>query len=95
MKSPFRGSGHFTFSVDRVVACALLPEVRSATVYVSPKLRVTATRRFQSLRAPAVDLVVTVGKPNYKQRAFLKRQKAATRFPIATPQVAHWPKKRQ
>ena len=92
--SPCKGRGHFEFSVDRAVACALEPDVRSATVYRSPTLRVTATRRFRRLSGKSVDLVLTIGKPNYAQRKFVAQcQRAKVRFPIEKPQLRFWKRK--
>lgn len=81
--------------IERAVQCVLHKDVRSATVYVTPHWRVTATRRFRSLRGVSTDLVVTVGKPNYRQRKFIAAcKKAGEPFPVKKPQLVLWPKRK-
>lgn len=79
-------------AVEKAVRAALLPLVRSATVYTSPSERVTATRPHRR-NGRSTTLVVTIGKPNYKGRLFVAQcRKAGVRFPIAKAQLQLWPK---
>lgn len=52
---------------------------RTVTVYLSPTLTVRASRVRRRGKLPSmrrrVDLVVTIGKPNYNARAFIRRMK--------------------
>ena len=83
-------------AIERAVSAALVPEVRSATVYRSPIDRVTATRQHRRTEGRSTTVVVTIGKPNYKQRIFVKQcKKAGVRFPITKVQLTYWPKKRR
>lgn len=83
-------------AIERAVGAALVPEVRSATVYHSPTNRVTATRQHRRTEGRSTTIIVTIGKPNFKQRAFVKKCKQAkVRFPIAAVQLTYWPKKRR
>lgn len=78
--------------IERATQAALASEVRSATVYVSPTFRVTATRPHRGTkRDRSTTLVVTIGKPNYRQRLFVRLcQKAKVAFPIRKPQLTFW-----
>lgn len=68
-----------------------LPDHRKSTHYVSPKLVVKLTRRSKhDKRARQEVFVLTVGAPNFAERAHLKADKKMV-FRWA---VAPWPKKR-
>lgn len=82
--------------IETAVRLALHKDVRSVTIYQSPQQRITATRRFRSLRVQSVDLIVTVGKPNYRQRKFIAAcKKAGEPFPIKKPQLRLWPARKK
>lgn len=70
--------------------------VRRATVYVGPELTVKATRqRRPAKRSRGETLLVTVGKPNYREREFIKAcRKANEPFPVKRVQLQHFPAKR-
>ena len=72
-----------------------LSGLKSATKYVSPKLRVKITRRFK----PAInktDYTLTVGRPNYAEKIFIKKcQKAGEPFPVKKVQLKFYPKKKK
>ena len=70
--------------------------VRRATVYLSSDLVVKFSRlRPRSLRDRSETLVFTVGKPNYRERLFVKMcVKAGEPFPVKKVQLTPWPKKR-
>lgn len=69
-------------------------KVKSATAYQSPQLVVTATRRCKSdARACRIEMVLTIGKPNYRGRAFVKAcLKAGEPFPVKKVQLRWMPK---
>jgi hypothetical protein len=73
------------------------PDVRRATIFVSPKLTAKATRqRKYDRRAKAETFLVTVGVPNYLERAFIKLlKKAKEPFPVKKVQIKFWPKKKK
>ena len=66
--------------------------VRQAVKYLSPSLVVTATRRHRPRRhARTIEVVVTVGAPNVRARAFIADARAAGEpFPIKNIQLRHW-----
>ena len=58
------------------------PELRSVTRVLSAKRMVRATRRKTS-RGNKMDIVVTIGPPNYAERAAIKKAtKNGASFPI-------------
>ena len=65
------------------------PDVYRATAYISDKLVAKATRRHKSdKRDRLVEMVLTVGKPNYAERQFIKKCKAAGEpLPLKRPQL--------
>lgn len=71
---------------------ALSPSVRKATAYVSPTFVITATRRHKpDGRAKSVELVVKIGKPNFRERQFIALcKKAGMAFPLRQIQLKHW-----
>ena len=64
-----------------------------ATAYISPKMTVKAHRRGKiNKRSRSVEMVFTVGAPNYEEREFIKKcKKAGEPFPVKKIQVK-WPK---
>ena len=69
-------------SIVGVIEAALLPDARGAVEFLSQTQIVRATKRLAD--RSKVELVVTLGKPNYAERAVIKRHKKAggLRFPI-------------
>ena len=61
-------------------------DIYKATKYLSPTLTIKATRkRYKGkvLKGKAIDIVFTVGKPNYEEREFIKRRKIIKEpFPV-------------
>lgn len=56
-----------------------------ATKYLSDKLTIKATRKRYNgkiLKGHAVDIVFTVGKPNYEEREVIKRAKKRNETPV-------------
>lgn len=82
-------SKELPFSVlGEVVFEALDKTVKTATKYVSPNMTIKATRRQQSRKA--IEVVVTIGKPNYAERQFIKAcKKAGEPFPVKKIQLKY------
>jgi hypothetical protein len=74
--------------VGRVVEMVLLKiGVRKATRYMSPEYVVKATRRMYAGKlygkSRTIEIVVTIGKPNYEEREFIKKcKKVGEPFPV-------------
>lgn len=75
-------------STDQAIAKAtralLASGARRALLFVNAKETVSVSRRVYRIRgrkphfgARGIDLVVTIGKPNYQSRAFLKKCRVA------------------
>ena len=67
---------------------------KRATKYVSPTLVYKATARHRLRRgARTVEMVVTIGKPNYAESRFIAvAKKAGEPFPVKKVQVKAWRK---
>ena len=74
------------------VVKAVLEGSRKATRYVSPMTVVKATARHRPrMRSRTVEIVVTIGRPNYAERAFIRQaKKAGEPFPVRKIQVKPW-----
>lgn len=69
--------------------------VKKAVKYVNSKLIVRATRRGKSKKGQNIDLVLTIGKPNYLEREYIKLlQEAKEPFPVKKVQLKFYPKKK-
>lgn len=76
--------------VRNVVLSLLGNDVRRATKYVSPTMVIRASRRLdfkKKDRMPDkrenISIVITIGKPNYLERDFIKDcKKAGEKFPV-------------
>lgn len=70
--------------------------MRRATAYLSPRLVVKATRqRPYDRRYGGETFVVTIGAPNYRERAWIKLAKAGREpFPVWRILLTAWPKRR-
>lgn len=66
---------------------------KTATVFLSPKRVVKATRRFKKDRRERhAEYIVSVGTPNYAERQFIKDCIAAgERFPVRKVQLKAFP----
>lgn len=73
------------------------PKIRQAVKYVSEKMVVTATRRHKPRgRMSRVEVVVTIGAPNYKARQYIKAcKKAGEPLPVKNVQIRMYPKPRK
>mgnify|MGYP000252196558 CR=1 FL=1 len=66
---------------------------KKATKYFSPTEVLKATKRGNYKRSKTVEILFTVGKPNYSERLFIKAcKKAGEPFPIKKVQIK-WPAK--
>lgn len=87
-------------AVGRVVEVLLDGVAYKATKYLSTKLVVNATRKLYDGKIPpknfsSIDIVLTIGKPNYDQREFIKDcLKAKEPFPIKGVILKFPPEKR-
>lgn len=70
--------------------------LRRATIYVAPDLTVKASRqRRHDGRDRAATYLVTIGKPNFAERRFIKKAlQAHEPFPIKKVQLQYWPTKK-
>ena len=67
---------------------------KRTTKYVSEKLVIKATRRGKYRKNGNVEIVLTIGRPNYIERKFIKCcKKAGEKFPIKKIQLKPYPKK--
>ena len=76
-------------NVGLVVGTAIKTGAYRATKYISPKMTVKATRRHKlDKRAPIQEFVITIGKPNYLERLFIKLlKKSGEPFPVRKIQL--------
>jgi hypothetical protein len=83
--------------VSRAVEDLLRSGARTAVRYVSDRAVVRATHRHRpTRRARTVELVLTIGQPNAREREFIRRcRKAGEPLPVRKTQLRHWPKKRK
>jgi 2-keto-4-pentenoate hydratase len=82
--------------VGKVVEALIEAEAIKAVKYVSIDLTIKATRRVygrkMSLSKLPFEIVLTIGKPNYAERQFIRDCKIAGEpFPVKKIQL--WPKK--
>jgi hypothetical protein len=70
----------------------VLGGAKRATRFLAPDLVVKATGRFAHRNGRrSIDMVVTVGKPNYAERGFVRAcKKASEPFPIKNVQLKEW-----
>ena len=82
-------------SIARAVEAALAPGVRKATVYLSEDTVVKATRRHRGAKnSRTTELILTLGRPNYEERAFIKTcKKAGEPLPVRKVQLKFFPKR--
>lgn len=85
--------------ISTVVGIAANNSVIRATKYVSPKVVVRAVRKRYGKRINKrgnVEIILTIGRPNYIEREFVKLcQKAKVPFPVREVQIKLYsPKKR-
>lgn len=75
----------FNRIVGRIISQMILAngKIRSISHFFSPKERIkVCARKYKFRRKPSVkDLIVTIGKPNYRERILIKR--SVVRYPFA------------
>jgi hypothetical protein len=69
---------------------------KKATQYISPTEVAKATRRGKARKSDrTVEMVFTIGKPNFEEREFIKKcKKAGEPFPVKKIQVKFYNKSR-
>lgn len=82
--------GDVVSMLDGIGACM-------ATRYLDTNLIVRVTRRGKhDRRDRAFEFVLTIGKPNFRERAFIKQcKKAGEKFPLKKIQLKYPPKKKK
>lgn len=82
--------------VSQVVSALVSTGAHRAVKIVSPSFVVRATRKLVQGKVPRrgnIEAVLTIGRPNYRERKFIKLcQKAGEPFPVRKVQVKHPPK---
>lgn len=85
-------------TIDRVVDALLATDAHKATKFVSEKHVVRATRRLfggKILKRGSIDIVLTIGPPNYAERQFIKQlRKVGEPLPLKKIQLKFPPMKR-
>jgi len=74
--------------IGKVLDLVLFHDMKQAVKFIATDHVLKATRRGKDNRANHIEILVTVGKPNFKERAFIKDcKKAGEPFPIKKIQV--------
>jgi hypothetical protein len=74
--------------MGKVMDLVLFSGMKHAVKFIQPDHVLKATRRGKDNRANHIEILVTVGKPNFRERAFIKAcKKAGEPFPIKKIQV--------
>lgn len=84
--------------VTRIVEALLICDAHRATKYVNPKHIVRATRKLTGgkidRRERNIEIVLTIGRPNYRERKFIKDcKKSGVKFPVRGVQM-QYPRRR-
>lgn len=70
-------------------------DIKKATLYLSRKLTIKLTRQRRDRRSDHHTYLLTVGAPNYRERAFIEAALTAGEpFPVKKIQLQHYPVKR-
>lgn len=65
---------------------------RTATVYFDEDTIVRATSRFKPRRGQNTDIILTIGRPNFVERRFIRLcKKDGEPLPVRKVQVKWWP----
>ena len=84
-------------AIREVTKEILINGAYKATKYLSDKLTVKATRKLfrgKVSKGKAVDIVLTIGPPNYEERGTIKRAKKTGKAPVETT-IKYPPKARR
>lgn len=79
-------------AITSVVDCVLRFDAQKATKYLAPNSIVRCTRVSYGKKKPRkdqnVELVLTIGRPNYLEQEFIKKcKKAGEPFPVKKVQI--------
>lgn len=79
-------------AVTQVIETLMRVDAKRAAKFISPTLVVRATRRHRK----ASEFVLKIGKPNYRERDFVKAcKKAGEKFPVKKVHIQFYPKKKK
>lgn len=80
---------HLERSLPKLFSAVLTDGIRKATKFIAPNLVVKATRRHKpDKRERLKEIVVTIGRPNYAEREFIRScRKAGEPFPVRKLQL--------
>lgn len=85
--------------VGNLVLTVCKAKAHKAINYISPKEVIRATRRLERGKITAhgnVDITLTIGRPNYVERKFIKLcLQAGEKFPLQKVQLKYPPKRRK
>jgi hypothetical protein len=83
-------------SIAKAVEAVFLDGVRRAVVFQHPNLTIVATRRHKGRKGERItEILLTIGKPNFRNRKFVKDYlKAGEPFPVRKVQLQFWPEKK-
>jgi hypothetical protein len=87
-------------SASAVIATLIESGAKTATTYISEKLTIRASRKTYKGKLPpknskSIEVVLTIGAPNFEAREFIKMcKKAGESFPIKKIQLKYVPEKR-
>lgn len=85
-------------AVGKLITDLLASDARTAVKYVAPDRIIKATRRLgrPSKRASREELVVTIGRPGYRERLFVTAcQRAGEPFPVKKTQFKPFPPRKR
>ena len=84
-------------AAEAVVSSLIVTRMRKATKFIGPNLVIKLTRqRVPSKRNRGETFVLTIGKPNFDERKFLKDcKKAGEPVPVKKVQLRDFPKRRK
>lgn len=84
-------------AAEAVVSSLLVTRMRRATKFIGPNMVVKLTRQRKPGRgARGETFLLTVGRPNYAERRFVKLcRKAGESFPVRKVVLQDFPKKRK
>jgi len=87
-------------SIKEIVGTLIWTGAHKATKYFSDKQIVRATRKVFggriNKRDRSIEIILTIGHPNYAERKFIKQCKMANvKFPIKKIQLKYFPKKKK
>ena len=84
-------------AAEAVMSSLIVTRMRKATKFIGPNLVIKLTRqRRPNKRSHSESFILTVGKPNFEERKFLKScKKAGEPVPVKKVQLRDFPKKRK